>query len=50
VSTLGCATLGLALCVWRPLLGSSLAILLGFALQALMLAWLVRKQLAAPDA
>lgn len=42
VSSLGCLTLGLALCLWRPLLGASLGMLTGFALQAAVLAWLVR--------
>jgi O-antigen/teichoic acid export membrane protein len=42
VSALSCLTVGLALCTWRPLLGSSLAMLQGFALQGLTLAWLVR--------
>jgi O-antigen/teichoic acid export membrane protein len=43
-SALACATVGLALCVWRPLLGASLAMLQGFAVQALVLAWLVRSR------
>jgi O-antigen/teichoic acid export membrane protein len=42
VSALGCLTIGLALCAWQPLLGSALAILQGFALQGVTLAWLVR--------
>jgi O-antigen/teichoic acid export membrane protein len=37
-----CATLGLALCAWQPLRGASFAMLQGFALQAVVLAWLVR--------
>lgn len=36
-----CLTAGVALCAWRPLLGSALAMLLGFSLQAVSLAWLV---------
>jgi O-antigen/teichoic acid export membrane protein len=43
-SALGCATIGLALCVWRPLLGASFAMLQGFAVQAAVLAWLVRSR------
>jgi O-antigen/teichoic acid export membrane protein len=43
-SALGCATIGLALCMWRPLLGASFAMLQGFAVQALVLAWLVRSR------
>jgi O-antigen/teichoic acid export membrane protein len=47
VSALSCLTLGIALCAWRPLLGAGLAMLLGFALQAGVLAWLVRAQRSA---
>jgi O-antigen/teichoic acid export membrane protein len=46
VSSVSCLTIGLALCAWKPLLGSSLAILQGFALQAIALAWLVHRQVA----
>jgi O-antigen/teichoic acid export membrane protein len=41
VSALSCLTVGIALCVWRPVLGASLAMLQGVALQAAVLAWLV---------
>lgn len=37
-------TLGVGLCAWQPLQGSALAMLLGFALQAACMAWLVRRQ------
>jgi O-antigen/teichoic acid export membrane protein len=50
VSALGCSTIGLGLCVWRPLLGSSLAMLMGFALQGVTLAWLVQTRASQPAA
>lgn len=45
-----CLTAGVALCAWRPLLGSALAMLLGFALHAASLAWLVATRSAPQDA
>jgi O-antigen/teichoic acid export membrane protein len=47
-AALGCATLGLYVCAWRPPLGASLAMLLGFAIQALALVWIMARRRDAP--
>lgn len=48
LSSLSCLSIGLALCAWNPLFGSSLAMLQGFVLQAVALAWLVKTRLLQP--
>jgi hypothetical protein len=46
VAALGSLSVGVWLCAWRPLFGSALAMLQGFALQGVCLFWLVQRRSA----